>query len=239
MNFWSLCRYWLSNIWQVLTKTVRALQHQVFFQHRPFARLNINSVPNLWWNLSIFPARMLKFYIMCLSYFKLNQKRILPISKYFASFLWSKKAFQLDCLAGASCVERLTKFLFAKFFSSSVQQRFRGGFVSLFGFCGLWGGCGSRNGHFCHMMAASWKVVDLHCGIVDTLRSYPEKNFNNFSRGNFNSDGRNHLDPGWINGHSGKSIRVSASSNATWMDRFFWKIKPEKVKVIGEKPRPW
>ena len=176
---------------------------------------------------------------MCLSYFKLNQKRILPISKYFASFLWSKKAFQLDCLAGASCVERLTKFLFAKFFCSSVQQRFRGGFVSLFGFCGLWGGCGSRNGHFCHMMAASWKVVDLHCGIVDTLRSYPEKNFNNFSRGNFNSDGRNHLDPGWINGHSGKSIRVSASSNATRMDRFFWKIKPEKAKVIGEKPRPW
>ena len=239
MNFWSLCRYWLSNIWQVLTKTARALQHQVFFQHRPFARLNINSVPNLWWNLSIFPARMLKFYIMCLSYFKLNQKRILPISKYFASFLWSKKAFQLDCLAGASCVERLTKFLFAKFFSSSVQQRFWGGFVSLFGFCGLWGGCGSRNGHFCHMMAASWKVVDLHCGIVDTLRSYPEKNFNNFSRGNFNSDGRNHLDPGWINGHSGKSIRVSASSNATWMDRFFWKIKPGKAKEIGEKPRPW
>ena len=139
MNFWSLCRYWLSNILQVLTKTARALQHQVFFQHRPFARLNINSVPNLWWNLSIFPARMLKFYIMCLSYFKLNQKRILPISKYFASFLWSKKAFQLDCLAGASCVERLTKFLFAKFFSSSVQQRFWGGFVSLFGFCGLWG----------------------------------------------------------------------------------------------------
>ena len=82
-------------------------------------------------------SRMLKFYIMCLSYFKLNQKRILPISKYFASFLWSKKAFQLDCLAGASCVERLTKFLIAKFFSSSVQQRFWGGFVSLFGFCGL------------------------------------------------------------------------------------------------------
>lgn len=88
------------------------------------------------------------------------------------------------------------------------------------------------------MMAASWKVVDLHCGIVDTLRSYPEKNFNNFSRGNFNSDGRNHLDPGWINGHSGKSIRVSASSNATWMDSFFWKIKPGKAKEIGEKPRP-
>ena len=56
-----------------------------------------------------------------------------------------------------------------------------------------------------------------------------QKNFNNFSRGNFNSDGRNHLDPGWINGHSGKSIRVSASSNATWMDRFFLKIKPEKT----------
>ena len=86
------------------------------------------------------------------------------------------------------------------------------------------------------MMAASWKVVDLHCGIVDTLRSYPEKNFNNFSRGNFNSDGRNHLDPGWINGHSGKSIRVSASSNATWMDRFLWKIKPGKTttKILAQ-----
>ena len=68
---------------------------------------------------------MLKFYIMCLSYFKLNQKGILPISKYFASFLWSKKAFQLGCLAGASCVERLAKFFVAKFFSS-VLQRFLG-----------------------------------------------------------------------------------------------------------------
>ena len=69
---------------------------------------------------------MLKFYIMCLSYFKLNQKRILPISKYFASFLWSKKAFQLDCLAGASCVQRLTKFLFAIFFLLQFSKGFGG-----------------------------------------------------------------------------------------------------------------
>ena len=93
MNFWSLCRYWLSNIWQVLTKTARALQHQVFFQHRPFARLNINSVPNLWWNLSIFPARMLKFYIMCLSYFKLNQKEFCLLANTLQVSFGAKRRF--------------------------------------------------------------------------------------------------------------------------------------------------
>ena len=78
-------------------------------------------------------------------------------------------------------------------------------------------------------LVGKWSIYIVAL-LIDTLRSYPEKNFNNFSRGNFNSDGRNHLDPGWINGHSGKSIRVSASSNATRMDRFFWKIKLEKQK---------